>query len=148
MQLWSEFYTMTGGAAATLFGLFFVAVSINAAATLGAAHEGSTRLAGQAFQNYLAVLLVSFLALFPDMKTSTFGLATICLIAVWAIWVLIRLYSALVWPTERGHRPYRLRRHLSTHVGFSILIAAALRMAMHIADDRNLFASGTIILLF
>jgi hypothetical protein len=41
-----------------------------------------------------------------------------------------------------------LRRHFSTIAGFGILIYTSVRMAMRIAVDLNLFASGTIVLLF
>jgi lysylphosphatidylglycerol synthetase-like protein (DUF2156 family) len=148
MQAWFGFYAVIGGASATLLGLLFVAVSINAAVTLGAGHGGSKRLAEQAFQNYLAVMMVSLLAFFPGMKTSTFGLAAICLTAVWAIWVLVRLYCEFARPTDDEYRVFALRRHLSSLIGFGILVATALRMAMNIADDRNLLAGATIILLF
>ena len=36
MQAWSSYYATIGGAAATLLGLLFVAVSVNASAALGA----------------------------------------------------------------------------------------------------------------
>jgi hypothetical protein len=70
MKEWLEFYSVIGGSAATLLGLLFVAVSMNAAAILGKAHENSKRLAEQAFQNYLAVMLVSLLAIFPTLDIS------------------------------------------------------------------------------
>jgi hypothetical protein len=70
MQGWLEFYAVTAGAAATLLGLLFVAVSINATVILGEAREDSKRLVEQAFQNYLAVLLVSLLAIVPALTTS------------------------------------------------------------------------------
>jgi hypothetical protein len=49
MQIWSGFYTVIAGAAATLLGLLFVAVSINATAILNEADGNSRRLAEQAF---------------------------------------------------------------------------------------------------
>jgi hypothetical protein len=59
MQVWFGFYAVAGGAAATLMGLLFVAVSINAAAILNEARGHLQRLAEQAFQNCATVLLVS-----------------------------------------------------------------------------------------
>jgi len=148
MQPWFGFYAVIGAAAATLLGLLFVAVSMNAAAMLGVGHETAKRLAEQAFQNYQAVLLISLLALFPDMNTSTFGLVTICVTTVWAMWMLVRFYLALVRPSDHESRWYALRRHLSSLIGFGMLIIAALRMAMKWGEDRNLFAIATIVLLF
>jgi hypothetical protein len=50
-------------ASAALLRLLFVSISINAPATLGEGQDHSRRLAEQAFQNYLAVLMVAQLAL-------------------------------------------------------------------------------------
>ena len=100
MQGWFGFYAAIGGFAATLLGLLFVAVSINAAAILGNAHENSKRLAEQAFQNYLAVMMVALLAIFPTLEISTLGFATLAVTAVWAAWVLIRSYLTLMRPRE------------------------------------------------
>jgi len=148
MQGWFEFYSTIGGIAATLLGLLFVAVSINASVVLGEAHENSKRLAEQAFQNYLAVMMVALLAIFPTIEISTFGFVTLAVTAVWGVWVMIRLYLALRRPTDSGLRLQSLRRQFSSLVGFGILIFAALRMAFDLGDSRNLFAIATIILLF
>ncbi len=148
MQRWSEFYSVIGGSAATLLGLLFVAVSINAAAVLNEAHQNSRRLAEQAFQNYLTVMMVSLLAIFPTMEISTFGIVTLAVTAVWGVWVLVRLYLALRRPYDPGLRLQSLRRQFSSLVGFGMLIFAAVRMAFNLGDSRNLFAIATIVLLF
>jgi hypothetical protein len=148
MQAWTEFYAVIGGAAAALLGLLFVVVSLNAAAILSGGHESSKRLAEQAFQNYLAVMMVSLLALFPQISPATFGAVTLCVTAVWVAWELVRLYQTLASPRDHEPRLFALRRHFSTVVGFGIQIVTALRMAMKLANDFNLFASGTIFLLF
>jgi hypothetical protein len=148
MQGWFGFYSTIGGIAATLLGLLFVAVSINASVILGEAHENSKRLAEQALQNYLAVMMVALLAIFPRIEISTFGFATLAVTALWAAWVLVRLYLALRRPYEPGLRFQSLRRQVSSLVGFGMLIFAALRMAFDMGDSRNLFATATIILLF
>src|SRR5271156_181174 len=129
MQTWFEFYAVIGAAAATLTGLLFVAMSMNAAAALSTGPHGSRRLAEQAFQNYLAVLMVSLLALFPDMKLTTFSYVTLSVTALWVVGVLVRLYLTLVRPSNQGSRLFELRRHLSSLIGFGMLIAAAFRMA-------------------
>ena len=56
-------YAVIGAVDATLMGLLFVALSMNAVVALSRGPEGSRRLAEQAFENYLAVLMVSLLAL-------------------------------------------------------------------------------------
>lgn len=91
MQSWSQFYATIGAAAAALLGLLFVAVSINAPAALGRDQVASRRLTEQAFQNYLAVMMVALLALFPDISTRTFGIVSVTATASWSLWVVIRL---------------------------------------------------------
>jgi len=148
MQPWFEFYAVIGAAAAALMGLLFVAVSMNARSTLGAGHDSSRRLTEQAFQNYLAVLMVSLVALFPDIRIPTFGRVALAVTAIWVVLVLVRLYQALRLPTEHESRFVALRRLFSSLVGFGILTVAAVRMAMNYDDDRDWFASGAIVLLF
>lgn len=77
MQPWSQFYATIGAAPAQLLGLLFVAVSVNAWAALGPDQAASRRLTEQAFQNYLAVMSLSLLALFPGITTETFGVVTL-----------------------------------------------------------------------
>jgi hypothetical protein len=148
MQPWFEFYAVIGGAAAALLGLLFVTISINAAATLGVGHENSRRLAEQAFQNYLFVVLISLLALFPDMTAPTFGLVILCVTALRIVWMFGRLYLTVTRPTDNESRLHAFRRHLLSLVGFAMLTVAAARMALNDGDNRNLFAIATITLLF
>jgi hypothetical protein len=148
MQTWSGFYSVIGAVAATLTGLLFVAVSMNVVAIFDRAHGHSRRLAEQAFQNYLAVLLVSLLALFPSMSLAELGFVTLCVTATWAVWVLVRLYLSIS-RRDKAEAPWRsMRRHISSLVGFGMLVFAASRMALNVGDSRNLFAIATIVLLF
>jgi hypothetical protein len=148
MQAWSQFYAVIGSAAAALLGLLFVAVSLNAAHTLGPGHDNIRRLAEQAFHNYLTVLMVSLLALFPQMDRQTFSLVVLGTTGLSAIWGLVRFYQTLFKPTAGESRLFTLRRHLSSLVGFTILVVAALRMGFGSEDERNWLASGTMVLLF
>src|SRR5271168_5478418 len=104
MQAWFNFYGVIGATAATLMGLLFVALSMNAVAALGRGPQGSRRLAEQAFENYLAVLMVSLLALFPDMTPTTFGRTVLLVIASWTVWVGVRLYQAVAEPSVHETR--------------------------------------------
>jgi len=146
METWSAFYAVTGGASATLMGLLFVAVSINAGLILGAGRENTRRLAEQAFQSYFTVILVSLLALFPGIGINDFGVAILCVTAASAGWVLVRLFMTLAKPT-RELRVYSLRRYFSSLIGFGLLLFSAARMSLHRGDSRNLLAASTIVLL-
>ncbi len=147
MQDWFGFYAVIGGAAATLMGLLFVAVSINAAAILNRAHGHPRRLAEQAFQNYVAVLLVSLLALFPSLSRSEFSFVTLLVTAATGVWVLVRLYLTLTKPHDTTSRMQLLRHQVPSLLGLGMLIFAAVRMTFNQGDDRNLLAASTIILL-
>ena len=148
MQPWFAFYTVTGGASAALLGLLFVAVSMNAAVMLGDGHEGSRRLAEQAFGNYLVVLMVSVLALFPQITLTEFSSTALSLTVVSAGWMLVRLYLTLTRPADLKTRLFALRRHLAALVGFGMLFASALAMILRHEDHRSWFAAALMVLLF
>ena len=148
MQGWFNFYAVIGAAAATLTGLLFVAVSVNAVAVLNRGPQGSRRLAEQAFENYLAVLMVALLALFPDMQLITFGQVVLLVTATWTILVVVRLYKAAAEHSVYETRLVATRRHVSTLIGFGMLIYAAARMAIDGTDKRALLAAANIVLLF
>jgi hypothetical protein len=148
MQAWAGFYTAVAGASAALLGLLFVVVSINAQAALGPEEAVSRRLSEQAFQNYLTVLMVALLALFADISAVVFGWVTLAATAGWSVWVVVRFVQALMTQGER--RPWLLgvRRHLSSLIGFGILLFAALSMALHWSEEYNSLAASTLVLMF
>lgn len=148
MASWFEFYAVIGASAATLTGLLFVAVSMNAAAALSKGPKGSRRLAEQTFENYLAVLMVSLLALFPDLGAVIFGRIVLTVTASWTVWVLIRLYQAAAEPSVHETRLTALRHHLPTLIGFGLLVYSAARMALSGADTHDTIAAACIVLLF
>ena len=148
LQPWVQFYSVIGAVAATLMGLLFVAASMNAVAALAKGPRGSRRLAEQAFQNYLAVLMVALLALLPELSLVTFGRVTLMVTAAWAVWVVVRLWQAVAEPSEHETRMAALRNHLTTLIGFALLLYAAGRMGLGGADTRNLLGAATIVLLF
>jgi hypothetical protein len=148
MQAWSQFYATIGAVSATLLGLLFVAISINATAALGPDEETSRRLTHQAFQNYLAVMMVAMLALFPDLSTATFGGVTLAATATWSVWVVIRFYQTIALRFEQQSWVTTMRRHLSSLIGFLILMISALCMVFHYGQVYHWFAASTLILLF
>jgi hypothetical protein len=148
MQAWTAFYTVIGGASAALLGLLFIAISVNAAATMGPGQENSRLRAEQAFQNYLVVLMVALLSLFPEISIATFGRVSLMVTAVWIAWVFVRLWQMIASPGSLVTRWIVLRGHVSTLIGFGMLIVAALRMALGGQDERDWFAAATIVLLF
>jgi hypothetical protein len=148
MQLWTQFYAAIGTASAALLGLLFVAVSIKLSATLGPDEAVSRRLTEQAFQNYLAVMMVAFLALFPGIETTTFGMVILITTAGWSIWVIIRFCQTLTQRLGPRSWIYSVRRHVPSLVGFGILLVSAFRMALNRGTSYNLLAASTLVLLF
>lgn len=148
MQAWTRFYSVMGAAAATLIGLLFVAVSINASTALKKGPDGSRRIAEQAFENYLAVLAVSLLALMPDVSLTSFGRITLALTASWSVWVLVRFYQAASEPSVHETRFTAIRRHLPTLIGFGLLISSAGQMGLFGAEARTTLGAANMVLLF
>jgi hypothetical protein len=148
MQLWTQFYAAIGTAAAALLGLLFVAVSINVSAAFGPDEAVSRRLTEQAFQNYLAVMMVAFLALFPGIETTTYGMVVLITTAVWSIWVVIRFCQTVTQRQERRSWIHSVRRHVSSLIGFAILLVSAFRMALNWGRSYDWLASSTLVLLF
>jgi len=148
MHAWAEFYTATAAASAALLGLLFVVVSINAPAALGPQEKVSRRLTEQAFQNYLAVMMVSLLALFADIRTPVFGGVAIAATAMWSIWVFIRFGQTMFHRGERRGWILAMRRHLSSLIGFTMLLVAAVRMALGVGDNGSWMAASMLVLLF
>ena len=147
MQGWSSFYEMLGGAAATLLGLLFVSVSLNAEIILGATHQHSRRLAEQAFQNYMAVLIISLLVLFPEMSVISFGYSILWTTGFWGLWVVYRMYQVMrTQPPAKESRLRALRRYVPSLAGFGALIFAGIRM-IHAGDYTVLTAVGVLVLL-
>ena len=149
MQAWSGFFATIATAAATLLGLLFVAISINAAQSLGAGHDDTRRLAEQGFANYFAVLLVSLVALFPGIPLTALGLTTLGMTTGGSILVLIRF-----WQSVRDAKRFEsgiasARRHTVSVLGFMMLVYAAVHMGFRQASeaDPSIFASALIVLL-
>lgn len=148
MQPWTQFYATIGTVAAALLGLLLVVVSTNPSAILGPKSTVLRRLTEQAFQNYLAVMVVAFLALFPGISRATFGLLTLGTTAVWSVWVVIRFCQALIVQVQRRSWIYSLRRHISSLIGFGLMFTSAVRMTLNWGDSFNMFAAATLVLLF
>jgi hypothetical protein len=148
MQAWAGFYTATAAASAALLGLLFVVVSINAPAALGPQQAVSRRLAEQAFQNYLAVMMVSLLSLFADISTIVFGWVALAATAGWSAWVVIRFIQAVMERGERRAWIVGVRRHLSSLLGFGMMLFAAGSMALRWGEESNWLAASTLVLMF
>jgi hypothetical protein len=146
MQAWSQLFSVTAGSAATMLGLLFVAVSIHGGVS-GGMHRNSRALAEQSFSDYLVVILMSVLALFPYMTLRELGVLALASTAARGVWAAIRMYQVARQPFVDGSRWKSLRRQMPSLVGFALLIIAAARLALNQADARTVFAAAVVVLL-
>jgi hypothetical protein len=147
MQSWQQFYEMMGGAGATLLGLLFVSVSLNAEQILGPEHKHSKRLAEQAFQNYLAVLLISLVVVFPGLGPISLGSSLIWMAGIWGLWAIARALPSITQPVP-GQSWFRsARRYLPTVVGFALLVYESIMMINGKNDHPEYIAVGALLLL-
>jgi hypothetical protein len=147
MRAWGQLFSVTAESAATMLGLLFVAVSIHGGAS-ARMHRNSRLLAEQSFSNYLVVLLVSALALFPSLTSRQLGISVLALTAARSVWAVIRMYEAAMQPFVEGSRWKSLRRQIPSLVGFALLILAAACLALNYGDPRTGFAAAIVVLLF
>jgi hypothetical protein len=147
MSAWHEFYDMVGGAAATLLGLLFVSVSLNAEIILGGKNKHSKRLAEQAFQNYIGVLVISLVILVPGITAVDFGNSLLWMSLVWGCWVVVRAFQSAVAHPAGISRFMSLRRFLVPIVAFGLLVYAGFWMAKGQNGFEARIAIGVILLL-
>ncbi|MEI9930370.1 MAG: hypothetical protein WDM89_07400 [Rhizomicrobium sp.] len=148
MQGWQSFYEMIGGAAATLLGLLFVSVSMNAEIILGQRASAVPAACGAAFQNYLAVLVVGLMVCLPGNGHQVLGYTLLSVSAVWSAWALYRLISTLRAPIIGDTRRNVLRRYLATITGFGLIAYAAFDLAVDTRAQTTIYiAVGSMLLL-
>jgi hypothetical protein len=72
MQVWHEFYTMSGAACASLTGLVVVALSMHL--DVIARHSGYRSVALQTVIAFITILMVAALELVPTQSLTAFGI--------------------------------------------------------------------------
>lgn len=86
MREWNTFYSVLAGSTATLFGLLFFAVTLNARELQRDQHARLFRLAGLTFSNFLILFLLSLQMLIPATKE----------MSVHAMWTIIAIVG-IIW---------------------------------------------------
>jgi hypothetical protein len=147
MQDWANFYELLGGTAATLLGLLFVSVSLNAETILGPNHLHSRRLAEQAFQNYLCVIMIALMVFFPGSGAVGLGYSVFWTTGIWGIWVLARIWQISTGTVDRMARFRMLRRYAATLLGFVLLLYSGAQMARRAGDYTVEIGIGVLLLL-
>ena len=147
MNAWHEFYDVIAGASATLLGLLFVSVSLNAEVILGSENKHSKRLAEQAFSNYLLVLIISLVVLIPGTSERDLGLSLLCLSLSGGPWVLVRAFQSARAHSGSFSRLTLLRRFLAPLIAFGILGYAGYEMVSGHGEVHGSIAAGIMMLL-
>jgi hypothetical protein len=108
---WSAYFTLMGGAAATLLGLLFVAVSLRLNIFRQREVADVRRFAAITLGTFLAALGISGLTLAPYGRREVLaaGMLVIGLAGMAAIVSLARLWRTLETPVERALLSVRLR---------------------------------------
>src|SRR5215469_13197969 len=125
---WHDFYLLAGTAAATLLGLLFIAVTLNADLILAGSRPHTKRVAEQAFQNYIAVLMLSMIFLEHGYPNRVIAVQMVTLSFVMTLWSVQRLRSALSVSDESFNKSRTLRRLLPSLLGYFLMLEAALRV--------------------
>jgi len=97
-EQWHDLFVMSGGAAAALAGLLFVAVSLNLEDVL--AQRGLPPLAARSLQVLLGLLVLSILVLVPGQSSTTLGTQVTALGAV-LLALAGRSVARSHWPVDR-----------------------------------------------
>jgi hypothetical protein len=148
LQAWRDYFIFTGSIGATLLGLLFVAISLNAETILSGSHRHLKELAGQTFQNFIMVVLVSLFFLFPGLNAS-WNFALFGILGVYGIgWVAYRLIVVLRFLGHDHQWVRSIRRMLPAAIACSFLIYAGFQAPR--SDTASVLAalgSASILLL-
>jgi hypothetical protein len=108
---WSAYFTMMGGAAATLLGLLFVAVSLRLNIFQQRNIAEVRRLASVILGAFLTALVISAVTLAPHGRREVLamGLLVIGIAGLAAAVSLARLRWALATPSERAERTFLIQ---------------------------------------
>ena len=147
MEGWHDFYQMIGATAATLLGLLFVSVSLNAETILGEQHQNSRRLAEQAFQSYLAVVFISLMVFFPRITIEGFAQSMLWVTGIWGGWTIVRFVQVIRNPPPNSSLLRALRRYTPSLIGFALLFASGIEMLFLHANETITCGVAMLLLL-
>jgi len=134
VESWHDFYIMIGTASATLVGLLFLSLSLNAEAITGQANYGARILAAQAFANFLSVVLFAVLFLIPNQGPLGLGLP----LAGIGLLGLINTLRRIIEARKAGARIWEIGSVASRLAGSALCYVALLAVAASVVLGRGL----------
>jgi hypothetical protein len=147
---WHDFFMLSGGASATLLGLLFVALSLNADLIFSGHAPQLKPLAEQAFRNFLSLIVISLLLLGPFTDRAYLGNWFFAAAQVMTAFSVYRLIMGWRLAKTRKERLLVLRRVLPALLAyFSITIGAVTMIGIFDfgMSPMGFFAIGAIALL-
>ena len=148
LREWHDFYLLAGTAAATLLGLLFIAVTLNADLILAGSRPHTKRIAEQAFQNYIAVLMLSMIFLEHGYPQRIIAVQMVTVSAVMTLWAIHRLRSALRVSDKGFNKSRTLRRLLPSLLGYLLMMVFGWKLRYGLdTDAARVFAFAPILLL-
>ncbi len=130
IQGWHDFYLMIGTAAATLIGLLFVALSLNADAINRKANADLRLLAAQTFSTFILVVMFAILFLIPLQGPEGLGLPLLG-IGMFALWSSgRRFFAARRQPVHEWGRGSLARRFAIPMLCYAVLLVIAISVLL------------------
>lgn len=141
---WREFYSLEGAASATLMGLLFIAVALNADLILSG-HPKTKIRAEQAFQNYVSVLVMSQMLLFPKLPPQALSVSIVVQCTVMIAIASIRLVKTARSKEQEFDRNRPWGRMIPSIIAYGLIVYGGLNLT----DPPAFFdiGFGSIILL-
>ncbi len=122
LDSWHDFYIVLGGASATLVGLLFIAISLNADLITNRAQAPLRAVASNTFISFLLVLVYSLFLLFPDTSADSVKSALLGISAIGTAHVLHQAYIALRSVARHINLLTMLRRFLLPSLAYIYII--------------------------
>jgi hypothetical protein len=147
IQEWLGFYSFMGGAAATLLGVLFVAVSLNSDLILAGDRPQSKLRAELAFRNYISVLLSAALVHLPNIPNQVLGLSLSVQSAALAMFALVRLPKVPIFGDSTFGRWHHVRRLIPSFIAYALLLRGGMWIYIRPNADGFDFIGLAIIIL-
>ena len=145
---WKDYYNLQGTAGATLMGLLFVAVALNSDLILSNEHPQTKLRSEQAFQNYMTVVVISHIFLFPGVTRQAVALALILQSAIMVGLAAYRLFRTAQHRDDTVDPTHHWRRLLPSLVAHGLILYGCKRvLTKGEADAIQFLGFGTLLLL-
>lgn len=124
---WHDFFTVAGTSSATLMGLLFISLTLNADLMLAGDRPQLKRIAEQAFQNYIVVFLTALLFLIPHQEWRSLTTGMLIVASFMGIMTIYRIVALWRISDEYFNRAHTWRRLMPSLLGNIIMAYSAIQ---------------------